>query len=235
MHLELTSDLSVSTTTTGEETSSTSLEELSSSDSSATPRLPLNVNAGYNRQISEECNSGYASGRQGVFDNQGLDGGLGEGGARGGADGGQGTAYGNSSGNPQYGNMRQGGYGNSRGAGDAYNSASGAVNGSDKTRSSLDHLKKLSELPSHYKPGNKYTTIVAEQQIDDPNSGRNGRGGVKREKGETSQRSCQFAGASGNFTVSISSSSSSSRSVIFSLPEMYNLYLSKCHLKEGIS
>jgi hypothetical protein len=227
MHLELTSDLSVSTTTTGEETSSTSLEELSSSDSSATARLPLNVNGGYNRQTSEECNSRYAYGRQGVFDNQGLDSGWREGGARGGADGGQGTAYGNSSGNPQYGNMRQGDYSNSRGAGDAYNSASGATNGGDKTRSSLDHLKKLSELPSHYKPGNKYTTIVAEQQIDDPNAGRNGRGGVKREK-EASQRSCQFAGASGNFTISISSSSSSSsRSVIFSLPKI-------CEIKNSL-
>lgn len=173
---------------TGEDTPSTSMEELSSSDSGTRlSSLPLNVRVTAKRQLSEERNSQQpngcrSSGRRVVYDHEALD------------NWGDGTKE------------AMGEAVRATGHGDAYK----ASNARERSQSSLESLKQLSQLPSRYMPDNKYTTIVAEQKIDNPNSGRNDRN-IKREKGETS-RTCQFAVGDNCGAAALSSASSSSSS-----------------------
>ena len=169
----------------GDDTPSTSMEELSSSDSGSRgcySGLPPNVT----RQVSEECNAkqpfvAAANARHAAYDGGGegregawRTGGGGGGGSAGGG-GGQGNAFGGSA------KAGGGGYGNNK-----------------DSQSSLQKLERLSQLPPCFKPDHKYTTMVAEQQMEEVNPGQRGSGGrvhIKRER--DSSRSCQFSGAGG--------------------------------------
>ena len=65
--------------------------------------------------------------------------------------------------------------------------------GSKDSQSSLQQLERLSQLPPCFKPDQKYTTMVAEQQMEEVNPGQRGSGRVhiKREKG--SSRTCHLS------------------------------------------
>ncbi|XP_076471273.1 uncharacterized protein LOC143301108 [Babylonia areolata] len=186
-------------------TPSTSVEELSSSDSgSRVSGLPLNVM----RQVSEECNANQpllptspssATAARGMYslgeDTDGM--------TPWGAEPPRGTARGGGGGGGegQRNNARAGG-----GGGGQLSSAGGGVFGpSREGQSPLKKLENLAHLPSRFMPGNKFTTMVAEQQIEDiPPSHRGLRVNIKRER--DSSRSCQFSG------LTNSSGSASSRS-----------------------
>ena len=171
----------------GDDTPSTSLEELSSSDSSSRlPSLPLNVM----RQVSEECNANQPF----VPVTSSSKGRLAYGGGEG--SGGAASPWGvNLDVTP--GDVQR----------KAFSNTQAGAYANRESQSSLKHLEKLSHLPNRFKPDNKYTTMVAEQQMEEGGPSQRGGGRVHVKRERDSSRSCQFSGS----TSTRSGSSTSSR------------------------
>ena len=160
-------------TDTGDDTPSTSMEDLSSSDSSSRfSSMPLNVT----RQVSEECNAKQPYVATATSPQARP--------AYGGREGREGAAA--------WG-VAAGGEGSGGGQANAFGSAKGGGNyGNKDSQSSLKQLERLSQLPPCFKPDQKYTTMVAEQQVEEVSPGQRGSGRVHIKRERDSNHACHF-------------------------------------------